>query len=617
MQFNKFKLSAIALAVAGIPTLANAALYTVERVGNADTTIVKSAAATAISPDSINVATQVLSGPVGLNYSEELPFMMDVEHFINSEDDLFLYCRDNLGYNTCEAWAAERWFGIKDSGEICNSGDSEQVCSGGLKKEIDAWNNGFTSNSVATVNTTPQDPFASGVSGVKPSGTVNPESTNVVINAVTNDGTAIGASSSPYYNAGSHHARAFQRRGFYGDAELKPPTDAKGVAATLGQTNANGVIEVAGRTIVFGSASVANMAEPTRREKAPEGSGLSNLNGCSSSVDFNKRACQYFQFANQASVWLPSDTTTAVSALKVADFQTPNKSPTGNTDDTAQASVNAAALVSGATAPTMVGFSTYNDNDFYARAVKFMPVTDFATCLTELETNASKRCWTMSPIPGIDIRQGGDIIYSYTEATDINDQGLVVGIAKNARLNNGAYAEKIFINKGNSTTLLGRSQSALFFDGYNGTAAAINNNNELVGKVDIENVRDRSRRQRGYIYTHGGNIGGASAWLLDDLTNDQSVSGNNNQFRIAEAFDINDKGDIAASAFYCAGGYSSTAHDARCYGEEELVAVKLTRQTGDITPRPYEENNITRSGGGMGVLSLGLLAFGCFLRRKK
>ncbi|WP_154124257.1 DUF3466 family protein [Grimontia hollisae] len=614
MQFNKFKLSAIALAVAGIPTLANAALYTVERVGNADTTIVKSAAATAISPDSINVATQVLSGPVGLNYSEELPFMMDVEHFINSEDDLFLYCRDNLGYNTCEAWAAERWFGIKDSGEICNSGDSEQVCSGGLKKEIDAWNNGFTSNSVATVNTTPQDPFASGVSGVKPSGTVNPESTNVVINAVTNDGTAIGASSSPYYNAGSHHARAFQRRGFYGDAELKPPTDAKGVAATLGQTNANGVIEVAGRTIVFGSASVANMADPNNGHKVPEGTGLGNLNGCSSTVDFNNRACQYYQFANQAAVWVSDYSTNPNNARVIADF--PNGA-TGNTDDTAQASVNAAALVSGATAPTMVGFSTYNDNDFYARAVKFVPVTDFATCLTELETDDSKRCWTMSPIPGIDIRQGGDIIYSYTEATDINDKGLVVGIAKNARLNNGAYAEKIFINKGNSTTLLGRSQSALFFDGYNGTAAAINNNDELVGKVDVENVRDRSRRQRGYIYAHGtlsADFDGTRGWLLDDLTNGAPDA---NAFRIAEAFDINDKGDIAASAFYCAGGYSSTAHDARCYGEEELVAVKLTRQTGDITPRPYEENNITRSGGGMGVLSLGLLAFGCFLRRKK
>lgn len=614
MQFNKFKLSAIALAVAGIPTLANAALYTVERVGNADTTIVKSAVATAISPNSTQIATQVLSGPVGLNYSEELPFMMDVEHFINSEDDLFLYCRDNLGYNTCEAWAAERWFGIKDSGEICDSGDSEQVCSGGLKKEIDAWNKGFTSNSVASVNGTIQNPFGSGVDGDAPTGTANSDSTNVVINAVTDSGDAVGVSSSPYYKSGSRYARAFQRRGFYGDAELKPPTDAKGVAATLGQTNANGVIEVAGRTIVFGSASVANMADPNNGHKVPEGTGLGNLNGCSSTVDFNNRACQYYQFANQAAVWVSDYSTNPNNARVIADF--PNGA-TGNTDDTAQASVNAAALVSGATAPTMVGFSTYNDNDFYARAVKFVPVTDFATCLTELETDDSKRCWTMSPIPGIDIRQGGDIIYSYTEATDINDKGLVVGIAKNARLNNGAYAEKIFINKGNSTTLLGRSQSALFFDGYNGTAAAINNNDELVGKVDVENVRDRSRRQRGYIYAHGtlsADFDGTRGWLLDDLTNGAPDA---NAFRIAEAFDINDKGDIAASAFYCAGGYSSTAHDARCYGEEELVAVKLTRQTGDITPRPYEENNITRSGGGMGVLSLGLLAFGCFLRRKK
>lgn len=613
MQFNKFKLSAIALAVAGIPTLANAALYNVERVDNASST--QSAVATAISPNSTQIATQVLSGPVGLNYSEELPFMMDVEHFINSEDDLFLYCRDNLGYNTCEAWAAERWFGIKDSGEICNSGDSEQVCSGGLKKEIDAWNNGFTSNSVASVNGNIHNPFGAGVTGSKPSGSADSGSTNVVINAVTDAGDAVGVSSSPYYSTGSHYARAFQRRGFNGSTELLPPTGSSAVINTIGQTNANGVIQASGKTIVFGSASVANMADPNNGHKVPEGTGLGNLNGCSSTVDFNNRACQYYQFANQAAVWVSDYSTNPNNARVIADF--PNGA-TGNTDDTAQASVNAAALVSGATAPTMVGFSTYNDNDFYARAVKFAPVTDFATCLTELETDDSKRCWTMSPIPGIDIRQGGDIIYSYTEATDINDKGLVVGIAKNARLNNGAYAERIFVNKDSSTTLLGRSQSALFFDGYNGTAAAINNNDELVGKVDVENVRDRSRRQRGYIYAHGtlsADFDGTRGWLLDDLTNGAPDA---NAFRIAEAFDINDNGDIAASAFYCAGGYSSTAHDARCNGEEELVAVKLTRQNGgEITPRSYEENNITRSGGGMGVLSLGLLAFGCFLRRKK
>lgn len=139
-----------------------------------------------------------------------------------------------------------------------------------------------------------------------------------------------------------------------------------------------------------------------------------------------------------------------------------------------------------------------------------------------------------------------------------------------------------------------------------------------MGKVDVETNRDRQRRQRGYIYGHGSNFSadfdGQRGWLLDDLTNGAAGA---NEFRIAEAFDIADNGDIAASAFYCAGGYSSTAHDALCNGEEELVAVKLTRQSGAITPRPYEEKSISRNGGGLGVIGLGLLAFAGFWRRKK
>ncbi|CZF79526.1 DUF3466 family protein [Grimontia marina] len=617
MQFNKFKLSAIALAIAGIPAVANAAYYQVQLL---DSPSSNSSQATAISSDSSKVAVEGLSGPVGLNYSEELPYMVDVEHFINSQDDLYRYCRDYLGYNTCEEWADEKWYGVQASGTVCNSQDSEQNCLGGLKKEIDAWTQGFSSNSVAKLDGADVNPFGDGIEDTSLSNP-DPASTNVVINAVSGS-IPVGASSSPYFKVGSNNARAFQRRGFYGDAELLPPTGLGSVIDGIGQTNANGVIDAAGKTIVFGSASVANMADAGNGNKVPQDIGLGNLSSCANSLDYSDRACQYFQFANQASIWLASGITEndAVNAFAIADFQTPSNAPTGNTDDTAQASVNAAAMVSGATAPTMVGFNTYNDSRFYARAVKYTPVNDFANCID----GATKRCWEMSLIPGVDIRQGGDIVYRYTEATDINSNGLVVGVAKSARLNNGAYAETIFVNAptGNGdetkTTLLGSSQNALFFTGYNGTAAAINVNNELVGKVDTENARDRSRRQRGYIYAHGGAIGSSSAWLLDDLTNDGNASGNNNQFRIAEAFDINDDGAIAASAFYCAGGYSSVAHDARCNGTEELVAVKLTRDdTAQITARPYEVRTIERSGGGIGVLGLGLLALGGIFRRKK
>lgn len=617
MQFNKFKLSAIALAVAGIPTVANAALYSVERLDNASSD--KSAFATAISSDGSKIAVEVLNGPVGLDYSQELPYMVDYEHFINSVDDLISYCDNNLNYNTCDTWADERWYGLKAGGAVCDSSDYDAgQCLGGLKKEVDAWNDGFTSNSTATVNGSSVNPFTD-TYDISPQGTPDPNSTNVVVNSVTDGGIPVGASSSPYYENNAIYARAFQRRGFYGDAELMPPSSATGVIPGIGQTNAKGVIDAAGKTIVFGSASVAVMADVGNENKVPEGSGLGGLGSCSTTLDYSDRACQYIQFANQAAVWFASSTsaTDAKNAKIIASFPS---GTTGHTYDSAQASVNSAALVSGATEPTMVGFSTYDDSDFYARAVKFTPTTteDFTTCLTALETDASKRCWTMSLIPGIEIRQGGNIVYRYTQASDINESGVVVGTVKNARLDSGSYAENVFINQGTSTQILGSGQSSLFFKGYNATAAAINNSNELVGKVDVETNRDRERRQRGYIYGHGSNFSadfdGQRGWSLDDLTNGAAGA---NEFRIAEAFDIADNGDIAASAFYCAGGYSSTAHDALCNGEEELVAVKLTRQSGDITPRPYEEKSITRSGGGLGVIGLGLLAFAGFWRRRK
>lgn len=615
MQFNKFKLSAIALAVAGIPAVANAALYNVELVTPASDA--SSAAATAISADGNEVGVQVLSGPVGLDYSEELPYMVDVEHFINSRDDLLDYCDVYLGYNTCDTWADARWYGLQAGGEVCESEDfTAGVCYGGLKKEIVAWNDGFTSNSVANINgATSVNPFGGGVAGPdKPAGTPEADSTNVVINGFDSLDKPVGASSSPYYDAGSYNARAFQRRGFYDTTELLPASNATGIIPGLGQTNAKGAIDVAGTTIVFGSASVAVMADAGNSNKVPQDSGLSTLSTCATTLDYTDRACQYIQFANQAAIWVPSYSDNPNAARAIASF--PNGA-TGNTDDTAQASVNDAALISNKA--TLVGFSTYNDDGrFYSRAVKFTPTSeDVTSCLNDLMTNPSKQCWTMSPITGISADRD---IYSYSESTGINDQGVIVGIAKNRNSSSGAFAETVFVNQGASTLFLGSSQSDLFFSGYNATAAAINNNNELVGKVDVEASRDRARRQRGYIYLHDSAPNLAAfdnkrGWLLDDLTNGAPGA---NQFRIAEAFDINDKGDIAASAFYCAGGYSSTAQNALCNGEEELVAVKLTRDgDGTITPRSEEKATISRSGASFGIWGLGLLALGGLLRRRK
>ncbi|MDD1780666.1 DUF3466 family protein [Enterovibrio sp. ZSDZ35] len=619
MQFNTFKLSAIALAIASLPTVANAAVYTVDRVDNASAS--ESAKATAISPNSSSVGYEVLAGPEGIDYTQEVPFYVDQEHFINSVEDLTNYCENRLGYATCGSWADEQWYGIQTSGEICNSEDHDaNVCVGGIKDEIDAWTEGYTSNSKAFTSAQ-VNPFGDNGVANPPSGSKNAGSTNVVINQVDDSGTAVGSSSSPYYQS-SNYARAFQLRGFTGSTELLPPTGSSQVISTIGQTNANGSIDLgAGRVITFGSASQFNMADPGNENKSPEGSGA-NLSTCSTTADYTNRACQYFEFANQASVWV-SDYSNPAYAHVMADF--PNGQQ--HNEETAQASVKGAAFVSAATSPTMVGYSTYNNDGFFTRAVKFTPIADadFSTCIDDLETNTSKRCWTMATIPNIDVRNGNnDIIYSYTVATDINTDGVVVGVVKNQNPQNGSYAENIFVNKGNSTTVLQSGQSNLFFYGYNATAASINNNNELVGKVDVENVQDRIRKQRGYIYLNDGatylasTFNNTRGWLLDDLTNDGNASGEANKYRIAEAFDINDKGDISASAFYCAPGYSSTAQNAQCIENEQLVAVKLTRNnSGTITPRTEINEPVKRSGASFGLLGLGLLVVGGFWRRKK
>ncbi|ATF10443.1 DUF3466 family protein [Candidatus Enterovibrio altilux] len=620
MQFNTIKLSATAIMVIGIPFCVNAAVYNVTLETVAVTG--QSSAATAISPDGSQVATEVLIGPVGLHYSEEMPYMVDEEHIINSYKTLKTYCDNHLGYNTCNSWAAGQWYGLKAEGTICDAEDSNQVCYGGLKKEINAWNDGYISNITAAVNGTKTNPFGAGVSGTPPLGSANPDSTNVVINQILNSGSTVGVSSSPYFQNESVYARAFKVRGFNDTMELLPPFSSNQLIPLIGQSIAHGAIIFSGIKITFGSASINNMADPNNGKKAPEGSMLENLSSCIMNVSYTDRACQYFQFANQAAIWVDSYTNPE-NARIIADFQTgTGNSSIKSTTNTPQASVKSASILTGETAPMMVGFNTYNDNDFYVRAVKYTPILDFATCLTNLNTNASLRCWTMSLIPGIDLRQNGNIIYSYTVANDINTNGIVVGIVKNSRRSNGAYAETVFINEGNSTTLLGMSQSALFFPGYNATVAAINNNNELVGKVDVETARNRSRRQRGYIYLHGSapnltDLNNKRGWLLDDLTNDGNSMGNNNQFRIAEAFDIADNGNIAASAFYCVGGYNSTVQNALCNGTEELVAVKLTRVTGDIIPRVYKVSNVSRSGGSIGFIGLGLFAFACAFCRKK
>lgn len=619
---NTRKLSAIALVLAGIPLTSQATFYNVTLLRDAGSDT--QTRANAISPNGQQVAVTEIRGAPSLDREYEIPFLVDTGHYVNSYDDLNYLCENFYGYNTCAAWADERWFGRKAAGEICTADDPEQVCLGGYRKEIRAWENGYSSLKMSFLNTSFVNPFANGVAGTPPKGDVLPDSTDVQISAVNNSGNVLGNSSSPYFADAANNARAFARRGFFDEVELQPKAVTPLIEA-LGQTKANTMIDVAGIPLVFGSSSVENMADPANGNVAPQDSALPNLAACAGPqfVGYQERACQYFSFANQASVW--KNPSADAKAISIATFP---HGAVANGDDTAQASVQAAAIVNDAVLPTLVGFSSFNEDgsQLFARAVKFTPKAGMneTDCLADLAN-----CWTQTLLPGLEIRNSGDVVYRYTVANDINDNGIVIGGLKYARLRSGSYAERVFVydNNSNQTRELGTADSALFFDGANMQAKSINNNNELVGLVDVETTRDRQRRQRGFIFLHGtapnlADFNNQKGWLLDDLTNDDNVAGESNKFRIADASAISENGTIVGSAFYCAQGYSTIAHNAPCPGSERVVAVKLTRDPkSTITPRVHAQASVERSGSSLGLFELAFLGlsagFAAVQRRKK
>ncbi|WP_414932236.1 DUF3466 family protein [Vibrio europaeus] len=209
----------------------------------------------------------------------------------------------------------------------------------------------------------------------------------------------------------------------------------------------------------------------------------------------------------------------------------------------------------------------------------------------------------------------------------VNNNKIAIGTAKLRRRLNGAYANTLFYVNNLDSPSYNEFKDSIFFEGANGLAGNINNHNDVVGTVDFEThaeTNGKPRAQRAFITNLGtapGTVPGSAAPIggqaryLDDLTNG-SASTDNNQFRIIQAADINDAGVIAATAYYCAGGFDSTAIDAKCTAGASLAGVKLVpisgRTANDITPRPVTQTTVERQGGSLGILVLtvlGLLGF--------
>ncbi|HGF7512730.1 TPA: DUF3466 family protein [Vibrio cholerae] len=273
-----------------------------------------------------------------------------------------------------------------------------------------------------------------------------------------------------------------------------------------------------------------------------------------------------------------------------------------------------------------VGYSSFDADNNYMH----MQASVFELDNTSNFSNAAS--WTTKAVSGAESRIGGDYIHSNSVVTDVNKNLVALGSAKRAgsRPENGAAGNRLFVieDVSASTPTANFLTGGIFFTGAGGKAGAINSYNEIVGQVDANDTREndgKPRRKRGFIYPYSANgsdpsrmaIFANKAWLLDDLTNDNTATGNNNQFRIIDATDINDAGVISATALKCSGGYDTTAHNSLCSNREEtVVAVKLVpivnATSANIQQRSTEEQASERKGGsfGLGLLMvLGVLGF--------
>ncbi|ENM3922049.1 DUF3466 family protein [Vibrio cholerae] len=271
-----------------------------------------------------------------------------------------------------------------------------------------------------------------------------------------------------------------------------------------------------------------------------------------------------------------------------------------------------------------VGYSSFDADNNYMQASVFQ--------LDDTSNFSNAASWTTKAVSGAESRIGGDYIHSNSVVTDVNKNLVALGSAKRAgsRPENGSAANRLFVINDVSATQPAATflTGGIFFNGAGGKAGAINSYNEIVGQVDADETRENNgkpRRKRGFIYPYSANgsdlsrmaIFANKAWLLDDLTNDNTATGNNNQFRVIDATDINDAGVISATALKCSGGYDTTAHNSLCSNREEtVVAVKLIPITGatssNIQARSTEEQAADRKGGsfGLGLLMvLGVLGF--------
>ncbi|USD61897.1 DUF3466 family protein [Vibrio sp. SCSIO 43140] len=575
------------------------------------------------------------AGSEGHSYRQEVPFNFDSSFFYTDWNRNRDYCRNELGYQTCDpAWTDKLWHSFSDHG--------------GLRRERDAWGaTGYRSNAQVFRDA---QLFALGQpssSNYSPSGfSYLSTSSNAVVNGVDEGNVALGNISSGYYNNGSNTALIYRHRGFWGNGDtpaiLLPKQDGN-ITEKMGRTMAFDAFEFGGDDYVVGSASVAPF-DYTDSNKNYRGSVSNCINNASINADPAAYPdCQNFAFASRATIWKVTGASSGAEISPDTFYDWQNTTDANIDRKASQGSIRGVA-VSSASAfsgkPVFVGLNTTRDgSNLFMQATVFTPNTDFSA------GNIDKV--TSRVIPRATIKDGDDFVYSNSVATDINQNLVIIGEAKRRgdKRENGAAPNRMFLASIDSSGNVGSAQyfdelngnSGIFFRGVGGETGAINNFNEIVGAVDAEQTTEyfgKKRRQRGFIYPYS--VADSSdpdmverreifqnrPWLLDDLTNDGKLDGNN-QYRIVDAADINDDGIIVASALKCEGGYDTTSHNSYCGNgqkRERVVAVKLIPIANEaersIQTRAVEAPPVKRSGGSLGWMALILLGF-FGLRRNK
>ncbi|MGR5061905.1 DUF3466 family protein [Photobacterium sp. DNB22_13_2] len=683
MQHKTLKLSALAVLVAGA-TGANAAVYrVVEVTDNSDVTtqsyysnlesqinqkvefygqgITASEASDncfAGSCDEANYSVfgESRFGSDGINYRDEVPFILDNLQRVNDEDRLYSYCDRNLGPNTCREWARTQFYG-----KGYNTNDiRDRSGFGGLIREQEAWSENFYSNATAISGSdafTAVDTFADDQTKYDPDAVAalgsivdsgNHKTTNSVINA---QGTAanvgkytLGVTSGAYFSDNQRFARQFNKRGFVNLGDNKvglAPAGTDPLTKTAGQSLAWDAVEYNGQLLVVGSASYDrsdfsdsdNKVPNNRSDRDDPTFNESTFRNCPTRFDegldsfYGTKECQLSVFANDGVFWTVDGTSSSVDAQLLTKNDLATLDP-DNKDRSFQAGARAVELVNDQ--PVIVGFTTSRyDKDYYA----------MQAAIWELPAGSEAKAenFTRTLIPGIQLESGSDRVFTYTLATGVNTKNQVIGYTKNWNADNRSYVERMFVYDNNNTDdtppkFLDTSVSELFFSGANGYPAAINNHNQIVGRLDSESVNQvdgRFRRQRAFTYAMGDIEGSAAlkkgdVYFLDDLTNDGDINGIANNYRIFEATGVNDAGVISATAYKCEGGYDDLTTESFCKGGEpdveRTVAVKLIPISAADEPtvqeRPAEESNIERSGASLGMLAMVFLGFLGFRRRK-